>query len=134
MNNAALDRALADGLRPRTTRKSRGLVVTIPAAVPGGRSTYRSLIDKHGNITESGTHFFNKLGEDPPNRSFDPSQEAERAPRGRSETILLRDGSRGTVRNWNHLTREWRNTQLGVAFFSQRSDRWLINIPIWVHH
>ena len=123
--NAALDRALADGMRPRPSGGSRGMIVTIPPAEAGRKSTYRTLIDRNGNMTKNGIYFYNKLLEDPPNRGFDPSQQAARAPRGKSETILLRDGSRGTVRTWNHLTKEWRKTKLGKEFFGQRSDRWL---------
>ena len=104
------------------------MIVTIPPAEAGRRSTYRTLIDRNGDMTKNGIYFYKELLEDPPNRGFDPSQQAMRAPRGKSETILLRDGSRGTVRTWNHLTKEWRNTKLGKEFFGQRSDRWLINI------
>ena len=132
--NAALDRALADGMRPRPSGGSRGMIVTIPPAEAGRKSTYRTLIDRNGNMTKNGIYFYKELLEDPPNRGFDPSQQAARAPRGKSETILLRDGSRGTVRTWNHLTKEWRITKLGKEFFGQRSDRWLINIPVKVHH
>ena len=88
------------------------MIVTIPPAEAGRRSTYWTLIDRNGNLTASGTYFYKELLEDPPNRGFDPSQQTVRAPRGKSETILLRDGSRGTVRTWNHLTREWHNTKL----------------------
>ena len=38
------------------------------------------------------------------------------------------------MRTWNHLKKTWRNTKLGDEFFGQRSDRWIINIPIKVHH
>ena len=74
------------------------MIVTIPPALAGGKSTYRTLIDRNGNMTKNGIYFYKELLEDPPNRGFDPSQQAARAPRGKSETILLRDGSRGTVR------------------------------------
>ena len=75
-----------------------------------------------------------ELLEDPPNRGFDPTQQAARAPRGKSETIMLRDGSRAAVRTWKYLTKEWRSTRLGKEFFGQRSDRWIIHIPVSVHH
>ncbi len=75
-----LDRALAAGMRPRPTGGSRGVIVTIPPAEAGRKSTYKSLIDRHGNITKSGMYFYQKLNEDPPNRAFDPSQQAEREP------------------------------------------------------
>jgi hypothetical protein len=110
------------------------MIVTIPPAEAGRKSTYRTLIDRNGNMTKNGIYFYKELLEDPPNRGFDPGQQAMRAPRGKSEQILLRDGSKGTVRTWNHLTKEWRNTKLGKDFFGQRSDRWLINIPVKVHH
>ena len=89
------------------------MIVTIPPAEAGRKSTYRTLIDRNGNMTKNGIYFYKELLEDPPNRGFDPGQQAMRAPRGKSETILLRDGSRGTVRTWNHLTKEWRNTKIG---------------------
>ena len=56
------------------------MIVTIPSAEAGRKSTYRSLIDRHGNITKSGTYFYEKLNQEPPNRGFDPNQQAERAP------------------------------------------------------
>ncbi len=74
------------------------MIVTIPSAEAGRNSTYRSLIDRHGNITKSGTYFYRKLNEEPPNRGFDPNQQAERAPGGKSETTMLRDGSKAAVR------------------------------------
>ena len=82
------------------------MIVTIPPAEAGRKSTYKSLIDRNGNITKNGTYFYQKLNEDPPNRAFHPSQQAERAPRGKSETIMLRDGSRAAVRTWNHLKKK----------------------------
>ncbi len=81
-----------------------------------------------------GHTFIRSYSRIPPNRGFDPTQLAVRAPRGKSETTLLRDGSRAAVRTWNYLTKEWRDTKLGKEFFGQRSDRWLINIPVKVHH
>ena len=110
------------------------MIVTIPPAEAGRKSTYRSLIDRNGNITKNGTYFYQKLNEDPPNRAFDQNQQAERAPRGKSETIMLRDGSRAAVRTWNHLKKEWRRTKLGKDFFGQRGDRWIVNFPVKVHH
>ncbi len=48
------------------------MIVTIPPADAGKKSTYRSLIDRHGNITKTGTYFYRKLNENPPNKGFDP--------------------------------------------------------------
>ncbi len=132
--DAAIHRELAAGLRPRTVGGSRGLIVPIPPAVPGRKSTYRALLDKHGELTKSGKYFYEKLKEEPPNRNFDPNQQAVAAPRGKSETILLRDGSRATVRTYNHLKKNWKNTKLGDVFFNEKTDRWIIHIRIRVHH
>ena len=74
--NAALDRALADGMRPRPSGGSRGMIVTIPPAEAGRKSTYRTLIDRNGNMTKNGIYFYKEILEDPPNRGFDPSQQA----------------------------------------------------------
>ena len=80
------------------------MLVTTPPAHPGGRSSFRRLIDRNGNPTKSRTtYFYQKLQEQAPNRDFDPEQQPEKASRGRSETIKLRDGSRATVRIFNHL-------------------------------
>ena len=108
--------------------------VTIPSAHPGGRSSYRMLIDRSGNVTKNGKYFYRRLNEQPPNRTFDPEQQTERSNRGRSETIKLRDGSRAAVRVFNHLKGEWRLTKLGEDFFGKRNDRWIVDIPVKVHH
>ena len=52
-----------------------------------------------------------------------------RAPRGRSESITLRGGSKATVRTWDHLKGEWRLRKLGEDFFKHQTDRWIARIP-----
>ena len=109
------------------------MIVTIPPVYQGGRGSYRLLIDRNGNTTKYGKYFYQKLNEQPPNRTFDPHQPTESS-RGRTETIKLRDGSRVAVRVFNAVKNEWRLTRLGKQFYSKQNDRWTVNIPVKVHH
>ena len=74
--------------------------------LPGRRASYKTLIDRKGGLTTAGAYFYSKLQDEPPNTQYDPTQRAVRAPRGRGESITLRDGSNATVRTWDHLKGE----------------------------
>ena len=91
-------------MRPRATGGSRGLIITIPPAGAGLKATFRTLINTRGELTGAGSHYYAQLNTPAPDRKFDPDQQPTRGPKGRSERILLRDGTPGTVRTWNHLT------------------------------
>ena len=83
-DKVAIDRAVQAGLQPRATGKSTGLIVTVQGTA-GRKATYRSLISTNGTPTAAGQYYFRRLNEEPPNRNFDPTQTAVRAPRGKSD-------------------------------------------------
>ncbi len=131
-DQAALNRALQAGMRPRATGGSRGLIITIPSS-GAGKATFRTLINTRGELTSAGTHYYSQLNQPAPDRKFDPDQQPTRGPQGRSERILLRDGTPGTVRTWNHLTNSWKLSKLGLDFYGRKSDRWIVRVPVTAH-
>jgi hypothetical protein len=51
---------------------------------------------------------------------------------GGSETIRLRDGSRGITRRWNEVRGEWDFTRLGTRYYATLRRNYVVSVPVKV--
>ena len=116
----SLDLAIQQGVQAKAPRNGIGLVLGIPGA------RVRTLYDKNG-ITAAGRHYYDKTGISPPGK-FDFTQDSFR--KGRSNFIVLLDGSKKKISTWDNIKREWRLTALGKTFYKFSVDRYTIVWPV----
>ena len=114
-----IDQAIAAGAEPRVPRSGLGLVL------PFARQR-KVLVNQAGTLTPAGKHYYEKTNRTPPGR-FDFAQDPQRA--GRSLMIRLLDGSRKAVSRFDAVSREFKPTALGRAFYSRRTDRYTVLFP-----
>ena len=82
----------------------------------GVRRTYVTLANVSGVLTRAGTHYYNRMGQEPPqNLGFDAQQRPET--RGNSEYIATRRGVKRKVRSWDPASGEFKYTSLGKRFY-----------------
>jgi len=114
-----IDQAILNGAEPRVPRSGLGLIL------PYARER-KVLVNKAGTLTPAGKYYYETTNQTPPGR-FDFQQQPQRA--GRSLMIRLLDGSTKAVSRFDAVSREFKPTALGRAFYSRRTDKFTVLFP-----
>jgi hypothetical protein len=117
-----LDALIAAGVTPSKLVGSEGI-----SLVQGKRRV--RLVSDDGTATKQGRYWERKTGERLPTGGL-MQQAAVRE--GGSETIRLRDGSRGITRRWNEARGDWDFTRLGIRFYTTLRRNYVVSVPVKV--
>jgi hypothetical protein len=118
----ALDALIAAGVTPSRLVGSEGI-----ALVQGERRI--RLVTDDGAPTKQGWYWEQRTGERLPAGGF-MQQEAVRE--AGTETIRLRDGSKGVTRRWNEARGDWDFTRLGTKFYTTLRRNYVVSVPVKV--
>jgi hypothetical protein len=117
-----VDKFISDAVAPKRLKGSESI------ALQDGRRRIR-LVDDEGRATQAGLYWSVRTGEDLPLGGF-MHQVASRI--GNSETIRLRDGTRGEVRRFNEATGEYKFTRLGHTYYMTIRRNYLATVPVLI--
>jgi hypothetical protein len=117
-----VDALIAAGVTPDRLKGSEGI-----ALVQGKRRI--RLVTNSGDVTKQGRYWERKTGERLPTGGF-MRQKAERE--GGTESIRMRDGSRGITRRWNEVRGEWDFTRLGTSYYKTLRRNYVVSVPVVV--
>ena len=118
----SVNAAIVAGEEPRAPTRGPGLILRIP----GGKA--RRLIETNGHLTPAGAHFYERTAREPPTAGIDPTAAPTR--QGARLLIKLLNGKTSAVRTWDGVQRRWRFTRLGLKYYAESQDSYVVTFPV----
>ncbi len=88
------------------------------------------LVDDEGDATKAGAYWARTTGQALPVGCF-LQQTATRE--GNTESIQLRDGTKGVTRRWNEASGEYKFTRLGNMYYQTVRRNYLVTVPVIIN-